>query len=141
RQDETSEEEDSDAAQLAARLSKEVQSWGPHPSVERFQMAPRVAWERELMMCGCQCHNTLDWKGRNPVPTTARSVWLLPAQDDAAEHVAEDQASSALATQQAKSFIANLRHPPTTGFPFVEAREELRHWLHEVIEEHEIQLR
>jgi hypothetical protein len=91
RRDEECEHEGSDAAEMAARLTKEVQSWGSHPSVERFQMAPRVAWERELMMCGCQCHNTLDWKGRRPVPTTARSVWLLPAQDDASEHIAEHE--------------------------------------------------
>lgn len=89
--DEEATDETSAAATTAARLRQEIRSWGTFPNQERFQMTPRVAWERQLLMAGCSCHNTLDWKGTHPVPRSVRPVWLLPAQDDAAEHIAEHE--------------------------------------------------
>lgn len=84
--------------QRAEKLQEEFRSWGELPNLQRFQLAPVCSWGRQLRMAGCSVHNSLDWKGSHPAPTppsdgkspgAERRCWLLPAQDDAAEVIAE----------------------------------------------------
>lgn len=82
---------ETESLKKADALKRELKSWGPIPNVMRFQIAPNVRWQREMKQAGCGIHNSLDWKGRDPLPTTPHPCWLLPGQDDNAEHVAEHE--------------------------------------------------
>jgi predicted ATP-grasp superfamily ATP-dependent carboligase len=81
------------AKELAETLQEEVDSWCRKPHLERFQMTPRVSWERQLMMAGCHAHNVLDWKRDHDPPWchSPTRVWLLPSQDEQAEMIAEHE--------------------------------------------------
>uniref|UniRef100_A0A7S4SNW7 ATP-grasp domain-containing protein n=1 Tax=Alexandrium monilatum TaxID=311494 RepID=A0A7S4SNW7_9DINO len=81
--------------EYAQELRGEFREWGMAPDAERFQLVPgRLSWTRPLRKMGCSARNTLVWNGRHPLPPpppAAAPVWLLPAQDDAAVHIAELQ--------------------------------------------------
>uniref|UniRef100_A0A7S1KW93 ATP-grasp domain-containing protein n=1 Tax=Alexandrium catenella TaxID=2925 RepID=A0A7S1KW93_ALECA len=76
----------------AEALQEELQSWGAFPGVARFQLSPVCSWQRQLKRAGCGVHNTLAWNGQDPLPSPEGPCWLLPAQDEAAEDVARNQA-------------------------------------------------
>eukprot|EP00929_Paragymnodinium_shiwhaense_P109376 TRINITY_DN75781_c0_g1_i1.p1 TRINITY_DN75781_c0_g1~~TRINITY_DN75781_c0_g1_i1.p1 ORF type:complete len:558 (+),score=87.05 TRINITY_DN75781_c0_g1_i1:100-1773(+) len=83
---------ETESLEAAAKLQGELDSWGSGPQVTRFQLTPLVSWGRELKRAACGAINTLDWKGREPMPNLPLDdfpCWLLPSQDDAAEHIAE----------------------------------------------------
>lgn len=81
-----------ESIEKANALQDEMRSWGAFPFVERFQLTPPCKWIREMKKTGGNIHNSLNWKGRDPVPKTDYPCWLLPAQDDMAEHIAEHAA-------------------------------------------------
>lgn len=83
---------EAEANESADALREEVQSWGAFPGTVRFQLAPVCQWQRQLKRAGCGVHNTLDWKGQEPLPEPEYPCWLLPAQDEAAEDMAYYQA-------------------------------------------------
>jgi len=77
--------------EAAAALLEELQSWGAFPGAVRFQLAPACQWHRQLKRAGCCIHNTLDWRGQPPLPEPESPCWLLPAQDEQAQDIAEQQ--------------------------------------------------
>lgn len=79
---------DANETEKAAALEKEVRSWGLFSGTMRFQLSPICSWQRQLKQAGCGAHNTLDWNGKEPIPQPEEPCWLLPAQDEEAEHIA-----------------------------------------------------
>lgn len=82
---------ETDSLAVAEALLNESRGWSHSSSLERFQLFPNCKWTRQLKAAGCSIQNSLDWKGRHPLPSADRPVWLLPAQDDAAEQLAEHE--------------------------------------------------
>jgi len=78
-------------ADLAQALLEELREWGPAPNAERFQLTPRVYWNRDVRRMGCSVRNTLDWQGGDPLPGAERPCWLLPASDHVAVQIARRQ--------------------------------------------------
>jgi len=74
-----------------AELSKELEEWGPIPDDYRFQLTPRVHWNRDIRRLGCSAANALDWNGDGELPQTELPCWLLPASDVAANAIAHQQ--------------------------------------------------
>jgi len=78
-----------EAEALAEKLRTELEMFGPEEQPERFQLAPNVQWNRQVRQVGCGIRNTLNWKGRPPLPVAPHSdCWLIPTQDEAAVDMA-----------------------------------------------------
>lgn len=81
-----------DEPELAQELRTELAEWGTDWEPERFQLVPRLAWERPLRKLGVGAHNSLNWNCQRPFPKPPEgtSMWLIPSQDEAALFIAQE---------------------------------------------------
>eukprot|EP00933_Yihiella_yeosuensis_P071926 TRINITY_DN80178_c0_g1_i1.p1 TRINITY_DN80178_c0_g1~~TRINITY_DN80178_c0_g1_i1.p1 ORF type:complete len:736 (-),score=130.61 TRINITY_DN80178_c0_g1_i1:47-2191(-) len=60
--------------------------------VIRFHLVPRKGWDRHVRGMRCGATNMINWKGRNAAPEPpVAGCWLIPASDEAAGLVAQQQ--------------------------------------------------